>query len=138
MTDLAGPVFLDSGILIAFLDRRDQWHTQAVALFGTGRSPWRTSYLVIAETYTWFLHRQGEESARGFRRMIDDLGKLEVFEVTAHIHRVTVAMLDRLRGAKLSYVDASSLALMEAKRIRVAWSTDHHLGLTGAEILPRV
>jgi predicted nucleic acid-binding protein len=40
-----------------------------------------------------------------------------------------------LRG--LTYVDASSLALMDAHRIRHVWATDHHLGLTGAVLLPR-
>ncbi len=45
-------------------------------------------------------------------------------------------MLDRLRGARLTYVDASSLALMERHGIRTVWATDHHLGLTGAEVLP--
>ena len=46
-------------------------------------------------------------------------------------------MLDRLRGSKLTYVDASSLCFMDRHRIRKVWSTDHHLGLTGAEVLPR-
>jgi predicted nucleic acid-binding protein len=47
-------------------------------------------------------------------------------------------MLDRLRGAKLTYVDASSLTLMERHKIRKVWGTDHHLALTGAEVLPRI
>ena len=47
-------------------------------------------------------------------------------------------MFDRLRGSKLTYVDASSLCFMEWHKIRKVWSTDRHLGLTGAEVLPRV
>ena len=43
-----------------------------------------------------------------------------------------------MRGARLTYVDASSLALMDQHAIRTAWATDYHLGLTGAEVLPRV
>ena len=46
-------------------------------------------------------------------------------------------ILDRLRGARLTYVDASSLALMEELRIEIAWATDHHLALRGAEVFPR-
>ena len=42
-----------------------------------------------------------------------------------------------LADAMLTYVDASSLCLMERYKIRKVWSTDHHLGLTGAEVLPR-
>ena len=45
--------------------------------------------------------------------------------------------LDRFRGSKLTYVDASSPALMSRHRIATVWSTDHHLGLAGAEVLPK-
>jgi hypothetical protein len=47
-------------------------------------------------------------------------------------------MLERLRSSKLTYVDASSLCFLEKHKIRKVWSTDRHLGLTGAEISPRV
>ena len=33
--------------------------------------------------------------------------------------------------------DASSLVFIEQLGIDTVWSTDHHLGLTGAEVLPR-
>ena len=49
----------------------------------------------------------------------------------------TWRMLSRLRGARLTYLDASSLALMARHGIRTVCATDHHLGLTGAEVLPR-
>ena len=42
-----------------------------------------------------------------------------------------------LRGAKVSYVDASSLCLLERHKIRKVWSTHFHLSLTGAEVAPR-
>ena len=130
-------VFLDSGILIAFLNARDQWHHQAATLFALGKARWSTSFLVVSEAYSWFLHRHGEEAARALRGFLDNLDGLRIFNVDMNHHRDTLQMLDRLRGAKLTYVDASSLSLMERHRIRKAWGTDHHLGLTGAEVLPR-
>ncbi len=36
-------------------------------------------------------------------------------------------MLDRRRGARLTYVDASSLALMARHGIGTVWASDHHL-----------
>ena len=130
-------VFLDSGIFIAFLNRHDQWHAQAVALFSLARPRWSTSYLVIGEAYSWFLHRYGEEAARSFRAFVDKLDGLKIHDVTAEHHRQVGRMLDRLRGAKVSYVDASSLCLLERHKIRKVWSTDFHLSLTGAEVAPR-
>lgn len=134
----ASRVFLDTGILIAALNRRDQHHEQARALFAGPPPRWHTSMLVWSEAYSWFLHRHGEEPARTCRLFLDNLDGLVVLEATIALHRNTCRMLDHLRGSRLTYVDASSLALMEQYGIGTVWGTDYHLGLTGAEVLPRV
>jgi predicted nucleic acid-binding protein len=131
-------VFLDSGIFIAFLNRRDRWHAQARGLFSGKKPRWTTSLLVISETYSWLLYRMGEEAARSFRSLTKNLEGLRILEVTVEHHRAVEGMLDRLRGTKLSYVDASSLSFLERCKIKTVWATDRHLGLTGAEILPRL
>ena len=133
----ASKVFLDSGIFIAFLNRRDRHHSQAVALFDGPPVRWFTSALVRSEAYSWFLHKYGEEAARQFRMFIDNLDLLRIFETDPEHHDEVGRILDRLRGAKLTYVDASSLALMSKENIGRTWATDHHLGLAGAEVLPR-
>lgn len=130
-------VFLDSGIFIAFLDERDQWHSQAKALFHEPPRKWTTSLLVLSETYSWFLHRMGEEPARSFLLLLSSLRGLSLFEANLEHHRRTLKMLDRFRGSKLTYVDASSLVLLTEHKIDCVWSTDHHLWLTGVEVLPR-
>ena len=76
------------------------------------------------EAYSWWLHRHGEEPARTCRLFLDKLDGLVVLEGTGAAHRDACRMLDRLRGARLTYVDASSLALMEQHGIRTAWPTD--------------
>lgn len=130
-------VFLDTGIFIAALSRRDQHHPRARTLFSGVRPRWHTSLLVWSEAYSWFLHRHGEEAARSFRLFADSLEGLVLLEVDAKHHRETGRLLDRLRGTRLTYVDASSLVFIEQQGIDTVWSTDHHLGLTGAEVLPR-
>ena len=134
---MSGSVFLDSGIFIALMSRKDRWHDQAVELFSGTTPRWHTSVLVLSETYGWFLHRMGEEQARAFRGLIDNLKGLKILDATMAHHHHVVRMLDRFRGTKLTYVDASSLTHMEQKKIRLVWSTDHHLGLGGADVLPR-
>jgi predicted nucleic acid-binding protein len=130
-------VFLDSGIFIALMNERDQWHAQAVSLFSGPHPRWMTSLLVVSETYSWFLHRFGEEAARGFRLLLDRLEGLMLLEAGRDHHAATVAMLERFRGSRLTYVDASSLVFIGLRRAQQIWSTDHHLGLTGVETLPR-
>ncbi|MFQ5700841.1 MAG: hypothetical protein ACE5HU_03245 [Acidobacteriota bacterium] len=46
------------------------------------------------------------------------------------------ALLDELRGCKLTYVDASSLVWLRRKRISTVWGTDHHLAIQGANVIP--
>lgn len=130
-------VYLDTGIFIAALSRRDQYHEQAAVLFGGERPRWHTSLLVWSEAYSWFLHRHGEEAARAFGLFVDNLAGLVLLEVDTGHHRQVCRMLKRLRGARLTYVDASSLVFLERHGIDTVWSTDHHLGLTGAQVLPR-
>lgn len=133
----ASEVFLDSGIFIAFLNRKDRHHSQAVALFSGPPVRWFTSALVRSEAYSWFLHKYGEEAARQFRLFIDNLDHLRMFDTDPEHHENVGKVLDRFRGTKLTYVDASSLAFMSRQNIKRAWATDHHLGLTGAEVMPR-
>ncbi|MGQ0619839.1 MAG: type II toxin-antitoxin system VapC family toxin [Panacagrimonas sp.] len=130
-------VFLDSGIFIAALNQRDRWHTPAAELFGRAGTRWTTSLLVVSECYSWFLHRHGEEAARQLRSFVAALKGLAMLEATVDHHERSLRVLDRFRGAKLSYVDAASLAWIKAHKIKTVWSTDHHLALIGAEILPR-
>ena len=132
----AGPVFLDTGIFIAFLDRSDQYHTAALDLFADPPRRWYCSLTVAAETHGWFLHRLGEESARTFRVALGDLPRLRLLAVDRRHHAAVGRKLDRLRGHKLTYVDASSLVFLERYGIREVWGTDLDLSLDGARVIP--
>lgn len=128
--------FIDSGAFIAFLVRTDRLHDDVVSLFADPPQSWCTSVLVVSETYSWFLHRLGEEAARTFRVLLDRMTGLDVFDADAD-HRVAVwKKLDDLRGYKLSYVDASSLVWLEQRQITTVWGTDQHLAVEGARVVP--
>jgi predicted nucleic acid-binding protein len=74
-----GPVFLDSGIFIAFLDRSDRHHGAALRLFADPLRRWSTSLAVVSETYGWFLQRLGEDAARTFRLALTELPRRSFF-----------------------------------------------------------
>ena len=129
-------VFVDTGAFIAFLDRSDSLHADVGALFTKPPRRWMTSVMVVGEAYGWFLHRMGEEAARTFRELLEELPGLTLVGADPKHHAAVFRKLDDLRGCKLTYVDASSLVWMAAKRIATVWGTDHHLGLEGAAIVP--
>lgn len=128
--------FLDSGIFIALFLNTDRWHDEAKALFSEPHKNWCTSLLVVSECYAWFLHKLGEEPARKFSLFLRELPNLEFFEATLKHHKAVLHTLDKFRGTKLTYVDASSLTFLAEHKIITVWSTDHHLGLSGAEVVP--
>jgi predicted nucleic acid-binding protein len=132
----ADPVFLDSGIFIAFLDRSDRFHAAAVELFSNPPRRCHTSLAVVSETYGWFLHRLGEEAARTFRLALADFPWLTLQALDTAHHAAVLGKLERLRGHKLTYVDASSLVLLSRLRIREVWGTDRDLSIEGARVVP--
>jgi len=129
-------VFIDSGIFIAYLNKRDRWHQQALYLFQEKNIQPYTSELVISETYSWFLHQAGEEIARQYRLFVQAIPRLKILFSNAETFTATATMLERQRGSKLTYVDAASLALLDGQKIATVWSTDYHLSLTGKTIRP--
>ena len=131
-----GEVFLDSGIFIAFLTRRDRQHEAAEALFSAPPQHWCTSVLVISETYSWFLHRYGEEAARSFRSLLEELSSLTLLAAGPAHHEAVGRKLDIHRGTKLTYVDASILVWMAERKIETVWGTDTHLAIEGARVTP--
>lgn len=129
-------VFVDTGGFVAWLVRADRNHEAAAALFDSlPRAP-VTSLAVVSETYSFLLHRFGEEQARLFRLALAELPGLVLLALDATHHRAVERKLERLRGQKLTYVDASSLVFVAAHRITTVWGTDHHLGLEGARVVP--
>ena len=132
----AGPIYLDSGIFIAFLDRSDRYHAAALELFADPPRRWFSSMAVVSETYGWFLHRLGEEAARTFRLALGEFPRLQLLSLTRDHHVAVLRQLERRRGHKLTYVDASSLVFVSSLRIVEVWGTDRDLALEGARVLP--
>lgn len=128
--------FLDSGAFVAFLDRSDRQHHEAVALFGSPPPRLATSVLVVSESYSWFLHRTGEAGARNFRRLLAELPGLRILDASERHREAVWRKLDALRGAKLTFVDASGLVCLEEEGITTVWGTDFDLALEGATVVP--
>jgi hypothetical protein len=82
------------------------------------------------------LHRLGEEAARTFRLALADFPWLTLQALDAEHHAAVIAKLERLRGHKLTYVDASSLVFLSRLRIREVWGTDRDLSIEGARVVP--
>lgn len=125
--------YVDTGALIAFLDRSDTYHTLFVRLFADPPAL-VTSSLVIAEGHGWFLRRYDTTRALQFMSFIEDLSVMKILPVgqseLAHITK----LLQHFSDQRLTLADAAGLWLMKTRKITHCWSTDHHLSLTGATL----
>jgi len=126
--------YVDTSALIAFADRSDTYHTFFTRLFATPPKI-LTSSLVISEGHAWFLRRYDRTRALQFLAMIEDMHPLHVAAIGPKDLAGATAFLRKFSDQDLTVVDAVGLHLMKERRIRVCWSTDFHLGLTGADLL---
>lgn len=128
--------YLDTGALIAALDRSDTFHELFVRLFADP-PPLYTTALVVAEGQAWFLRRYDSLKALQFMAFIDELPRLLVTEVGAAEIAAATVYLRKFRDRKLTLADAVGLHLIRTQKLKLVWSTDRHLALTGAELVIR-
>lgn len=126
--------YVDTSALIAFLDRSDSYHPLFRRLFSSP-PPLVTSALVIAEGHGWFLRRYDGNRAIQFLNFIDDLTVLTVQAFDHEELTKTGRLVKRFGDQSLTLADAHGLVIINRRRISTCWSTDRHLGLTGAKLV---
>ena len=126
--------YVDTSALIAFLDRSDSYHPLFRRLF-LNPPALITSALVIAEGHGWFLRRYDRNRALQFLNFIDDLTVLTIEPFDSEELAKTSRLVKKFSDQSLTLADAHGLSLMNERRISTCWSTDRHLGLTGAKLV---
>ena len=125
--------YVDTSALIAFVDRSDGHHILFRRLFSDPPAL-ATTTLVVAEGHGWFLKRYDRVRALQFISLIEALAPLHLIAVGSDEQVGGVEMLRKFSDQDLSLTDAVGLHVMQARRIAKCWSTDRHLGLTGASL----
>jgi predicted nucleic acid-binding protein len=126
--------YVDTSALIAFLDRSDSYHPLFKRLF-SDPPPLVTSALVIAEGHGWFLRRYDQNRAVQFLNFVLELPALTIRPFDSAELAKAARLVKRFSDQQLTLADAHGLALMNERRTAMCWSTDRHLGLTGATLV---
>jgi predicted nucleic acid-binding protein len=126
--------YVDTSALIAFLDRSDSYHPLFRKLFSSP-PPLITSALVIAEGHGWFLRRYDRNRAIQFLNFIEDLSVLATEPFDHEQLTKTSRLVKKFGDQSLTLADAHGLVIINERRISTCWSTDRHLGLTGARLV---
>lgn len=125
--------YVDTSAFIAFLDRSDSHHAIFKRLFSEPPAL-VTSVLVIAEGHGWFLRRYDQRKALSFLSFTGELPiSVQGFD-ESELERAGT-LVRKFSDQELTLADAHGLAVMKSRRITNCWSTDRHLGLTGATLV---
>jgi predicted nucleic acid-binding protein len=129
-------VFVDTSALYALLDRDDQNHAMAAAiwldLIDRGASLVCTNY-VLVEAFALVQHRLGMDAARTLEN--DVLAIVDVQWVTEASHQAGVAALLTAASQRLSLVDCVSFGTMRSLGIQTAFAFDRHFEEQGFALL---
>ncbi len=126
--------YVDTSALIAFLDRSDSYHPVFRRLFAEP-PPLIASALVIAEGHGWFLRRYDQRRALQFLRFIEELRPLTVLAFDEGELAKAARLVKKFADQALTLADAHGLAIISERHTATCWSTNRHLGLTGAELV---
>lgn len=126
--------YVDTSAFIAFLDRSDSYHSGFRRLFSDPPAL-LTSALVIAEGHGWFLRRYDQLRAIQFLNFVDELPQLTICPFDSTEVLAAARLIKKFADQKLTLADAHGLAIMADRRTAECWSTDRHLGLTGARLV---
>ena len=126
--------YVDTSALVALCDRSDTYHALFRRLFSDPPALVTTA-LVIGEAHAWFSRRFDVERGLRFLAMIESMKPLRAVSVGRREQHAGVELLQRFSDQRMTLADAVGLHIMQTRKIRSCWSTDRHLGLTGAPLV---
>ncbi len=128
-------VYVDTSALIAFVDVSDTHHLLFRRLFSDPPRSLFTTSLVAAEGHGWFLKRYDRARALRFMAMLEEMSFLRIAPAGPTEIKAGTRVLREFSDQNLTIVDAVGLHLMREHQCKSCWSTDRHLGLTGASLV---
>lgn len=133
-------LFVDTSALAAWAESRDPKRRRVMEFLLAPPSGCRlvTSNLVFAETMTLLSSRYGQDSAIRFG---DVFLSSRMFEGVRYadeaLERAALAVLRRYRDKRLSFTDASSIAIVKSEGLDGVFGFDEDFARCGIPLYPR-
>jgi len=125
-------IFVDTSYWVAFRNRRDKHHLEALALLKAhDRASLITTNHVRGETWTFLRRRVGHESAVDFLDALEGSQRIRTIFITEKLETDALRWLRRHGEREYSFVDATSFAVMTALRMRETMAFDGDFSAAG-------
>jgi uncharacterized protein len=126
--------FVDTGILLALHNRRDQHHGEAVVLWRHIRQP-ATSNHVVDELATSLARSTGYGFAADRVQDLYESDRIRVLPATPGDEREALEWMRKYAEQRVSFTDCVSFAMMRRLRIRTAFTFDRHFRIAGFDVI---
>ena len=133
-------IFVDTGAWIAILNRRDQHHQEASAIYrNLQRQQIRllTTDYVFDETVTRLRYDATHALAVMFLDRMDllvETGVLTVVEINKDVFEKAKALFRQYDSARLSFTDCTSFVVCRKNNITEAFAFDQHFAMMGIDL----
>ena len=125
-------IFVDTSYWVAYRNRRDQHHLEALALLKAHeRASLITTNHVRGETWTFLRRRVGHGSAVDFLDALEGSQRIRTIFITEKLETDALRWLRRHGEREYSFVDATSFAVMTALRMRETMAFDGDFSAAG-------
>lgn len=135
-------ILIDSSAFISLLAADQYTHKQAIHFFDELKNQnarLYTSNLILSESYTWLLYKNGLKVAIGLENMIgmgENEGILEIFWIDDLLSRETWTYFVKFAEHKLSFTDAFSFLLVRKFRLDGIFTFDESFKKVGLPTKP--
>jgi len=137
---VAAGVLVDTGPLVALIDRGEERHTDCVAALREVRPPLLTTWPVVTEAMR-LLRRGGWPAQRMLWELLAS-EDLELATLDAEELARAKALMEKYRDLPMALADATLVAMGERRRLRTVLTLDGHFLVyrtatrAGFEVLP--
>jgi predicted nucleic acid-binding protein len=112
---------IDTGALLALIDRKDRWHEACAAAFDEARLPLATSAAVLAEFFHLLGHHPRQVAAAwGLLRTA-----VTVLPITDLDLAEIEALMERYRDRPMAFADATLVHLARRESLSLVFTVDH-------------
>ena len=132
-------IFIDTGAFLVRHLSKDQYHRQASAFWDLIRKKCETcvtSNFVLDETFSLLGRRAGYRFAAQRAKNIYASESLRILRPSREDELKAIEYFEKYADQRLSFTDCVSFVLMKSKKIKRAFTFDHHFQLAGFQIYP--
>ena len=132
-------LFADTGAWLALYDKRDKHHVQAKLAFQSlvnQRVTFVVTDYIVAETVTLVLYRAGHAQARLCGDWLLHSPRVRLMRLDAEQWNEAWRIFKVYDDKEFSFTDCASFVIMHQRKLRDAFSFDHHFEQMGFRLWP--